>query len=194
MAYQSNLFFALGAAGVALLAIDRRRRRGRGPAEPGAAGTVFWIGFAAAGLAAIAGFGARDAHGLAYLSLQPVVLVAIAWLTTRFAAWPGWMCAIALAGLAIDSLLGIALHFWLQSYPLDLGNGWRGPLGLTSNDLLIGTTLDNWSLKTQHKVEFAGDLMAGWAPAMALLLLPLAAAGFVLLVRSAREPETRPVD
>ena len=61
-----------------------------------------------------------------------------------------------------------------------------GPLGLTFNDLLIGTT-DNWGLKVQHNLEFAGDLMAGWAPAIALLLVPLAAAGFVRLFRSARE-------
>jgi hypothetical protein len=194
MAYQSNLFFALGTAGAALLALDRLRRRGRVPAEPGAAGAIFWIGFVAAGFAGIAGNGAREPLGLAHLSLQPVVLLAIAWLASRYAGWPGWMRVIALAGLTLDLLLGIALHFWLQSYPLDLGHDWRGPLGLELNDLMIGTTLDNWGLKVQHNLEFAGDLMAGWGPAQALLLLALAAAGFVMLFRSAREPETRPLD
>jgi hypothetical protein len=194
MAYQSNLFFALGTAGAALLALDRlRRRRGRSIGSPvsGAApigDAVFWIGFVAAGIAGIAGNGAREPLGLAHLSLQPVVLLAIAWLASRFGGWPGWMRAIALAGLTLDLLLGIALHFWLQSYPLDVDNGWLGPLGLGFNDLLVGTTQSNWSLKMQHNLEFAGDLMAGWGPALVLLLLALGAAGLVMLYRSAREP------
>lgn len=195
MAYQSNLFFALGTAGAALLALDwLRRRRGSNASAPrggntGATpvGAIFWIGFVAAGFAGIAGNGVREPLGLAHLSLQPVVLLAIAWLASRFGGWPGWMRAIALAGLTLDLLLGIALHFWLQSYPLDLDIGWLGPLGLGFNDLLVGTTQSNWSLKVQHNLEFAGDLMAGWGPALALLLLALAAAGYVMLMRSERE-------
>jgi hypothetical protein len=204
MAYQSSLLFAPGLFGIALLVLDRVRRLRDAAPEPvpeslsaprtGGAGAVFWIGFVAAGIAGIAANGGRDQFGLAHLSMQPVILLAIAWLAARFAGWNAWLRALALTGLAFDLLLGIALHFWVQSYTLDFLNidTWHGPIGLTFEDLLIGRTQSSWALKMLLKLQFAGDLAAPWRPALALLLVALAVAGFALLFVSARKPEPGP--
>jgi len=186
MAYQSNLVLALGSAGLLLLAAAAgRARRGNGGARD-ADDAPFWIGFVAAGLVVgLAAHGARDQLGLAHLVLQPIVLVALAWLAAGFPGWPRAWRIVALAGLVLDFALGVALHFWLQSYPLDLPDGWHGALGLTLTDLSIGYTEANWLLKGPG-VVFIGDALARLRPLMASAAVLLAVAGCALLVGASR--------
>jgi hypothetical protein len=190
MAYQSNLLLAPGILGVALLVIDLSRRRGtRGWPPPGRG---FWGGFVLAGLVlGIAAHGARDRLGLAHLVLQPVVLAVTAYLAAAFVSWGPRLRTLAIGGLAFDLAFGIALHFWLQAYPLDLPAAWRGPLGLTGSDLFIGFTEANWILKRDGGLGFLGDRAAGVAPLLAFVAAAFAAGAFAALVSAARGERPR---
>ena len=178
LAYQSNALIAFGSAGLVLLIVTlvRARRGGRSP------DAAFWIGWAFAGLLGITLHGAREVRGLAHLTLQPVVLAGVAYLTANATRWGPVLRAIATIGLAIDALLGIALHFWLQGYPMDLPPGWTGPFRLSAVDLEIGFASTNWMLKRDNGLTFLGDLLAPTAPWPALAAAFLAAAMLMTII------------
>ncbi|HEV8200083.1 MAG TPA: hypothetical protein VGS03_08685, partial [Candidatus Polarisedimenticolia bacterium] len=108
----------------------------------------------------------RAPLGLAHTAQQPLVMIGVAFLASRFGAWPRWLRVLAAAGLLADACLGILLQFWLQSYPLDLPNDWRGPLGLTLHDLSLMMAGWNWGNKIGGGHRFVADVLDGaaWIP------------------------------
>jgi hypothetical protein len=191
LVYQGNLVFAPGACGALLLALEalsRRRRRAvvapssdpRRPDTP-----WFWAAFVI--FAVVVGIGVHSRHepfGLAYCAQQPVIYLAIAFLAARFGEWPRSWRALAVLGLAVDALVGVLLHFWLQSYPLDLPDTFVGPLGLRRADLLVGTADWNWSLKQSAGLAFIGDTVAFRTTAIAAIAA-IFVFGLTTLVRAA---------
>jgi hypothetical protein len=164
--YQGNLPFALGSLGVVLLILEalRTARRTR-PLRPDS--WVFWAALAA--FAIVVGIGVQGSRaplGLAHTAQQPLVMIGVAFLASRFGAWPRWLRVLAAAGLLADACLGILLQFWLQSYPLDLPNDWRGPLGLTLHDLSLMMAGWNWGNKIGGGHRFVADVLDGaaWIP------------------------------
>lgn len=111
--YQLKLWWALGTTGgVVLLALLWRERPGRAALFAlGASVVVIVLGTAV--------HSHPDALGLTHIALQPLVLLALAWMAARAAQLPRWLRRLWGAGLALDFACGIALHFGVQSGLLD---------------------------------------------------------------------------
>ncbi|HYV20567.1 MAG TPA: hypothetical protein VFC25_16210 [Verrucomicrobiae bacterium] len=193
--YQGNLPFALGSLGVVLLVLEalrsRRSRRSRPPAPSQPDPWVFWIALAAFVIVTGIGVqGSREPLGLAHTAQQPLVMIGVAFLASRFGAWPRWLRVLAAAGFLVDACFGVLLQFWLQSYPLDLPSDWRGPLGLTLRDLSLMMAGWNWGNKIGGGHRFVADVLSGaaWIPFVTAAIV--FAAGTVALLRLAwRGPE-----
>ena len=198
--YQGNLPLALGSLGAALLAIEAvrasrkaraRRREGeaagaRSEGGTGADSVWFWAAFAAfVILTGIGVHGARDPLGLAHTAQQPLVMIGVAFLASRWGVWPPWMRRLAAAGLMVDACLGILLHFWIQSYPLDLPTSWRGPLGLSHDDLTRMMAAWNWGVKLRGGHRFVADVLGERVFIPAALAAVLFAVGATTLLRLA---------
>ncbi|MBI1950698.1 MAG: glycosyltransferase family 39 protein [Acidobacteria bacterium] len=211
--YQMNLPLALGLLGAPLLLYClwrayRERRAATAPGQPavpapagvvGAAegpgaremGSSFWILFvvfnlvAGSALTAATSRGVEAPLGLAQLQMQPLVLLAVAFLASRFGGWSRPVKWVAIGGLLVDLLLGIALHLWFESAPLDglerASRFWPSP-----SDLRIGTTMDNLILQVQHGTVFLGSHLRKWAWLAALLAGAALSVTLVSLVREAR--------
>ncbi|HEV8202531.1 MAG TPA: hypothetical protein VGS03_21165, partial [Candidatus Polarisedimenticolia bacterium] len=114
--YQGNLPFALGSLGVVLLILEavRTRRRSADAPRSGEApraksssrpdSWVFWAALAA--FAIVVGIGVQGGRaplGLAHTAQQPLVMIGVAFLASRFGAWPRWLRVLAAAGLLADA-------------------------------------------------------------------------------------------
>lgn len=203
--YQMNLPLALGLLGAPLLLYclwrARRERRAApvpgGQAEPAAGpggreiGVPFWALFivfnlvAGSALAAATSRGVEAPLGLAQLQMQPLVLLAVAFLASRFGGWSRPVKWMAIGGLLVDLLLGIALHIWFESAPLD-GLERARPFWPSPSDLRIGTTMDNLILQVQHGTVFLGSHLREWAWLAALVACAALCTGLASLVREAR--------
>jgi hypothetical protein len=185
--YQGNLPLALGSLGAVLLAIEAARSRGRGGGAR--AGPVkFWAALAAfAVLVGVGVHGGREPLGLAQTAQQPLVMTGVAFLASRFNGWPRALRRLAAAGLLLDACLGVLLHFWLQSYPLELRDAWNGPLGLTRHDLQTMMAGWNWEAKQAGGHLFVADVLGrgAWIPEIIAAML-LATATVTLLRLAAR--------
>jgi len=187
--YQGNLPLALGSLGAVLLVTEVVRSR-RHPKAPRTDSLWFWAALAAFAVAAGIGVhGGREPLGLAQTAQQPLVMIGVAFLASRFEGWPRALRWLAAGGLLVDALLGVLLHFWLQSYPLELPDGWSGPLGLTRDDLLFTMAEWNWGVKRGGRHLFVADLLGSrtWFPAILVTALFVGAA--VMLFRAAARRE-----
>lgn len=176
-AYQLNLLLACGsvawAAAIREVAVAYRRRRRETPPR----WRWFWTGFIAGVVVlGIATHGARDEWGLAHICLQPLVLLAIAFLAGRWSELGrGWRIAL-LVGAAVDVVAGILLQFAVQSYALDR---WLAP-GRPAEIFLRSYTeaaFMNLAAKIKHKLAFFSDELAvppAWLAAVLLVTLVLA--------------------
>ncbi len=116
LVYQLNLLLALGLVGWAAVARESvRAARASGPSD-----RAFWI-LAVAGIvvASLATYGDHDHYGNAHICLQPLVLLGLAFLASRWGGLGrGWRAALA-AGWAVDFCMGIALQFAVEDFALD---------------------------------------------------------------------------
>ena len=110
--YQMNLLFAFGSLG--WIAIAREAVR-----TPRAA-AVFWVA-CVGGIVAVSftTYLEPGYFGIAQLCLQPVVLLGLAFLASRWdGLGPAWR-AVVIAGCGIDLCLGIALNFAVEDLAFD---------------------------------------------------------------------------
>ena len=170
--YQLNLPLACGSvAWLAILVELRHVARGTG-ARPRA----FWWAFAVGViLLGVATHGARDTWGLTHICLQSFVLLALAFLAARWNALSrAWRLAL-LAGATVDFVLGIALHFGVQSYALDRWLAADRPpeeLFHSYNE----PAFMNLAAKIHHQLSFLAD-----EPALPLAVILAALAGILAL-------------
>ncbi len=165
VAYQVNLLFAFGA--VAWLVISREAAR----VAAGAAArdvrfwTVFSVGTVLLGIGT---HGDRDHWGLAHISLQPFVLLGLAFLAARWSALGRGARALLLGGGTVDVLLGIGLQFGVQGFAFDR---WFRPDGITAGSLSSYNVAAGMNLasKIHHRLAFASDLLPPFAWAGLLL-------------------------
>ncbi len=170
--YQLNLLLACGS--VAWVVVLRElARAGREATGDGGARRRFWIGFVSGIIfLGIATHAARDEWGLTHISLQALVLLALAFLAARWAVLGrGWRIALLVGG-ATDFIFGIALHFGVQSYALDR---WFAPDRSPNDNLRSYTEIAFMNLvgKIQNQLEFFGDRVAlpAWGIALGLVLV-----------------------
>jgi hypothetical protein len=161
--YQLRLCWTWGIMGViALLWLIRR-------APPGPAARFAWVAVPVATVLGVITHVQPDRLGLAHISLQPLVLLGLAWLATRAHELPRWLRGLYAAGLAIDLAMGIGLHFALQS-------AWFGQAADAAalwQELPFAAQV-NWLSKQKLALVFLGDLQPpAWG------LVPVAAT-FVL--------------
>lgn len=163
--YQLKLPYGFGTMGTAVLLwlIARTHRS--------AATTWWWIVGAVTIVLGTATHTKVDMLGLVHISLQPLVLLGLAWLAAGAATLPRWLQRVWAVGLGVDFLLGIALHFAVQSLAIER---WLRP-GLTIPEYLAALPWSanaNWLGKTGLQLVFIGDLLS---PVFCLLLLLLCA-------------------
>lgn len=147
--YQNNFILALGSLNwivvVVLLWRGLRPKTYREEPPPRA----FWAwGIIVVIVLGIAVHGGPSEWGLAHICLQPLVLMLLALLASRFAVLEVPLKVMVVVGVCIDATLGIILHFFLLRSNIDPG---------------LGTiTTFNWQIKQRVGLVFLGDLLASW--------------------------------
>ncbi|MDO8539564.1 MAG: hypothetical protein Q7S40_03925 [Opitutaceae bacterium] len=172
--YQTNLLFAFGSVGwlVILVAGGRQCR------DASARVRLGWCGFIGGGvLLGIGVHGARDTWGLTHICLQPLIVLGLGFLASR---WSGlsrpWRFTLA-AGAALDLVLGIALHFGVQAFVLEPAPGPQEFRAWAAERTMAMVT--NLGGKLHYQLTFISDalpvprLVIG-AILLALLLVALA--------------------
>ncbi len=186
--YQFDLLFALGSLGwvVLIVALHRAWREGP-PASSREKG--FWFALPIVWVVVGVGVqGERYPLGLTHITLQPLAILGIVFLAARFGRLPAVARWMALAGLILDLLLGIALHFWFQASTYAERAAARGGWGLTAKDLLVGSVWANWKLKQEQNLVYLGDLLSQQAWIARGLGFATAAVVLALLAREAAGP------
>jgi hypothetical protein len=175
--YQINLPLAFGSVAWLATAGQLAREARAAPRRM----AWFWGGaIAAVVLLGIAVNGHREHWGLAHICLQPLVLLGLAYLAARWTVLGhGWRLALV-AGATVDLVLGILLHFGVQSYALDRWLAAGRPAGDTLTSY-SGPALLNLSDKINRRLAFVTDVAA---PPPALVLALLAAILILTLVRT----------
>ena len=167
--YQGNFPSAIGLTGgcVAMWLLVRRLRQTTGHRE-----FRFWcLLFLVCVPLGVAVHGGLDRLGLAYVCLQPLVLIGIAAVSAHLAELPLAVRALVAFGALFDFLLGILLHFYVQtlempSRVLQLGYDeaipW-GELGLTHGAVL------NCRFKMKYGLAFFGDVVSNKAAVIGVI-------------------------
>lgn len=152
--YQVNLPLLCGSAGAILILwlLVREWRETR--PDPIRAFWAWFIGCTV--VLGTAANGGVNEFGIAQLCLQGLSVLGLAWLAGRIGRLPAWTRGLLAAGVAIDFLLGIALHFYLQSRHGSLV-AFRQDNGATVFHELGGGARANLRLKDLLGDEFVGD-------------------------------------
>jgi len=174
--YQMNLLFAFGSLG--WLAIAREAVR------PPRTAAVFW-GALVGGIVAVSftTYMEPGYFGIAQLCLQPVVLLGLAFLASRWEGLGRSWRAVVIAGCGIDLCLGIALNFAVEDLAFDR---WLHPsLGLpevSRGYSLIAQT--NMDAKESTHLRFFADLVP---PGQGVVVVLLGAILCLAVARSRRK-------
>ncbi|MFA5264581.1 MAG: hypothetical protein WC378_12235, partial [Opitutaceae bacterium] len=167
--YQVNLLFIFGSAGGAACAwIVLRRWRSIG----GSRGR-FWPVVAITAIAAgIVSCSFPDSYGLAHICLQSLALLGLALLAAEWDSIRGCWRTLVCSLIAADFVLGICLHFGLQSFII---NRWLEP-GLSNLEYAFSMGLGsqiNYPYKLKTGEPFLGDNSTAdhWGVVVALALL-----------------------
>ncbi|MEO7700411.1 MAG: hypothetical protein ABIZ04_14400 [Opitutus sp.] len=147
LVYQNNLPFAFGSMGLAgIVAVLSRRF--------GARSRLLWPWLVSLMLLialAVGTHGGREDSGLAHISLQPLVLMGLAFLSAQWHRLSPLWRRILVAGSTVDVLLGIVLQFGTENHAFDR---WFAPSRPWT------ATLASYSEFAQMNSQVKGD--AGW--------------------------------
>ncbi len=153
--YQNNAILAMGSLNwiVIFILLFRGLKKGEDD-RPGIRG--FWIVFVGGVFfLGIAVHGALTEWGLAHICLQPLVLMAVAFLAVHFSRLELPLKGMVLTGLLVDFFFGIALHIHLLHSNIQAG---------------LGTiTTFNWQIKQRIGLVFLGDLTASWGSVLQVI-------------------------
>jgi hypothetical protein len=181
--YQLNFPSAIGLAGgcVAMWLLVRRLRRRSadarrtlGPAETGRRELRFWCLLLLVCVPlGVAVHGGLDRLGIAQVCLQPLVMIGIAAVAANLAELPIAVRALVALGALLDFVLGILLHFYIQTLEMpsrvfQLGDReaipW-GELGLTHGAVL------NFRFKRHYGLVFFGDHASNKAAVLGVIVV-----------------------
>lgn len=156
--YQVNLPFMCGSvAAVLIIWLLVREWRRAGPAPPQVPGRGFWLWFTACSIVlGTAASGGRDDLGIAHLCLVGLLVLALAFLAARIDTLPRAARICLAAGLGVDFILGVGLHFYVQSLyfsPLDF----MADMGQSISQTYGFGLWANLYAKTTLGLSFLGD-------------------------------------
>ena len=169
----------LGCGGLILVVWQLGSLLRRRPADRRKHRYAFWFWFVVVvTFLSIAVHGEYDYLGVAHICLQPVVLLGLTFAAVGLPRVPKPVRLVALAGLLVDAVLGILLHFHLLTNDFDwLVKGDRA--GPTSHLDLGMSALSNGLLKFSHQLTFLGDHAVEFAAAIEVIIL-LATLGIIV--------------
>lgn len=169
--YQLNLPLAFGVCGVAVLG-----RLLLGCVSRGEAAIRFWrLAVPLVIVINAAVNPAPDSFGLTHITLQPIVLLGLAWLAAKADTLPAFWVRLWAAGLTFDFIFGIALQFGVQSLILDR---WMNP-GRADNDYILQLSQPA-SANYFGKLRIGAVYLADGVPPIVALLLLGTSASFAL--------------
>ncbi|HWA99785.1 MAG TPA: hypothetical protein VG713_14880 [Pirellulales bacterium] len=182
MIYQVNLLPMMGSFGgvlavALLLAEPWNRRRIHGRAE-----TAFWIAFG--GIVPLLGVGvvfSLSYFGLAHNALQPLNLLGLTLVASRFYSIPRFLAAALLVGVAIDFAVGVWLHLHMDHYVFEVGVQ-NNQLVVNNAPGLSARSVMNWIVKEQLRYRFLGDRLPNAGAVLEPLLVLMCAAWLVAVV------------
>jgi hypothetical protein len=155
--YQTNVIFAMGAAGGLLIAgmfLAKMLRKGT-PRAP----RVFWLTFVVLTLiGGLAVVGEKDYFGLAHLCLQPLVLLGATFLAVNLPALPlVGRCVVAL-GAAVDFTVGVLLHLTIENITIEQMYEQGGQIVVPLHKLPIYyVAQESLKFKLSNTLTFLGD-------------------------------------
>jgi hypothetical protein len=173
--YQLNLPLAFGLGGVVVLGRLILPR-----ARPGDSQARFWWVLVILIIGLSSAVHPSDPLGLTHISLQPLVLLGLAWLAARGPLLPAGWVRLWTFGLGVDFIFGVALHFGVQSLWLDR---WLNP-GLTELEYFRRFSQPAAANYFGRLRIGAEHLATGIPPAVALLLLVIGALFTLVSLRS----------
>jgi hypothetical protein len=152
MMYQPNLFIAMGSIGgvlVVYLLIDAVRKKKLGG---------FWLYFIiGAVILGPAVHGEPDLWGVTHVCLQPLVLLGLTLLASRVVGERSWFKTFFVAGIIIDTVLGVLLQFYCSSRIFHMVDPMRTYEIVIDGDTMNPTTLINYAGKVRSGWTFIGD-------------------------------------
>lgn len=156
--YQNNFVVALGSLSWIVVAVLLWRGLRAKPDREEPPTRRFWTwGVIVVVLLGIAVHGGPSEWGLAHICLQPLVLMLVALLASRFVLLEFPLKAMVVIGVSFDVALGIILHFFLLRSDINPG---------------LGTiTTFNWQIKRRVGLVFLGDHMASWAGVLQVAII-----------------------
>jgi hypothetical protein len=170
-AYQLSLPLALGFGG--LLAAGLLLCSPASPIRRAPRRALGWFSAAAALTAlGVAVVTQRDDWGLAHISLQPLIIISLAWLAARLPESTISVRIAWAAGASADFFLGIYLHYGMQSL-------WLEPLHRQSPVAFILNYLD----QKNHKIVTFGEHLQSSQLPLLLLLAALLVTSLLLAFR-----------
>jgi hypothetical protein len=114
---QTNVIFALGIAGGALVLFLLYRFWRRRPDPEQRPARMFWLAFVPFVLVlGVAVHGERDLFGVAHVTLQPLVVIGLTFLAANFPSLSRFARYLVVVGCAVDFAAGMAPHIWLQHF------------------------------------------------------------------------------
>lgn len=166
LVYQRNLFIAMGSvAWIAILVTVWRLWHGAATRA-----RWFWLSLIVGTVAlGVAAHGPRDPWGNTHIGEQPVVLLGLALLAAHWSRLTPLWRRFLIAGAACDFVVGLALHFGVQSYLLDR---WLSP-GRSAEDVFTSYSkfaAFNLYWKSRIKADFFSDILPAH-PALVIALL-----------------------
>jgi dolichyl-phosphate-mannose-protein mannosyltransferase len=176
--YQTNFYFAFGIMGlmiIAYMAIFKLRNKKYSREK-----YLFWILFVTFNIIlGIAVHGKLSLYGLTNICLQPIILLGLAFIASNFYILPDLAKLIVIGGLALDFLLGIVLHLYVQNItPNDSGANWNG---------LSPSIHFNWKMKISNETNFIADYLINYQPLLWSALIIFSIIAFIQLGRTRKK-------
>lgn len=141
----------------------------------------FWLVFVVVSFAAgIASHGSPEAFGIGNIVLQPLALIALALLAAGLPGLGRPLRRLAVAGMVVDLVLGVLLHFALQNRTFRVASRPDGGYEVLLDNGLTAFAALNFQAKIELGIRLWGDHLAPVAPAL-MLLSALGGAGFVIV-------------
>jgi hypothetical protein len=148
----------------------------------------FWGLFVAAGFVGVMAHPFLDPFGLAHICLQTLLIVGLGAIAGTWERWPALVQLLALGGLVVDLIFGVALHIAFQGRTY--GEGTAADAGILPGGPSPETSpgQSNWYERTNRHFLFLGDTIGAFRW---VVVAGLAIGAFYVLrgmVRSARQP------